>query len=430
MSLHISSRNGGEIQERVSMQRSSDLLAGRYANAQLTVERADGPHLFDAAGTPYVDFILGNLTQLMGHRAVTAEAELRQTIGRFVNVGDQKHALGDELASTILTIARKASLRFTNSGSEAAHLAIRLARARAGRSKIVKFVGHYHGWFNEELASFLPASVSLGIPESTREHTLAVPWNDAAAVLEVFELHGKDIAAVICEPCLAHAGTIPPQPGFLQLLRSITQQYGASLIFDECITGFRIALGGAQDYFGCDADCVIYSKAISNGVPIGVVAGTEEFMAAISDWRVWHASTYDGNPISVSMASLVIRELRQSDALRRIQQVSEALVDGLRNIFEMRREPVLLQTCGGFFSLYFTDQPQILDYAAAMATDYARYRRFAQGMLAHRIIVSEGELGSSQSGRNWIGSWFPSSAHDPKIVQTVLDGATRVAQTL
>jgi len=300
-----------------------------------------------------------------------------------------------------------------------------LARAVTGRPYILKFHGHYHGWFSEEIASFLPATASTGLPPGISQWTIAVDWNDKEAVIAAFDRYRSEIAAVICEPCLAHAGTIPPFDGFLELLRDRTSENGAALIFDECITGFRQSLGGAQDSYGVQADIVTYSKALANGFPIGVVAATERFMQPASQGEVFHASTYDGNPFAVEMAYVLLDRLSDGRALQEVKRNAEYLIDGLKNVMELCGERVLIQSAGPFFGIYFTTKPRISSLAEANATDWKRYQAFVNCLHSEKIIVSEGELWSQEESRRWIGSWFLSAAHVPQVLDEVLDRALR-----
>lgn len=396
------------------------MLSNRFCATPLVIEKAEGAFLTTTSGVQYTDFVLGNLTQLMGHRRVEPVAQLENMLGKMLNVGDNAHDLMAGVAADILSIAKKDKLRFTNSGSEAAHLAIRLARASTGRDKILKFVGHYHGWFNEEIGTFLSVPASQGIPADTLSSVINVDWNDKVAVTRAFEDHGDSIAAVICEPCLAHAGTIPPFDNFLEFLRDISSNYGAFLIFDECITGFRLGLGGAQELYNVQSDLVVYSKAISNGVPFGVVAGTELAMAPADDWRVFHASTYDSNPISLLMVGLVIKELREGAHFDNIQRNVDRLSSGIVDLCSAKSIDLLIQRTTAYFSLYFTSKQRISNYRESMETNYSQYSNFVKKMMEARIIVSEGELQHPLKERNWIGSWFMSSAHTDETINNVL----------
>lgn len=213
-------------------------LANRFCVTPIIVKSGEGACLTTTNNETYIDFVLGNLTQIMGHRKVTPTDKISHLMNKMLNVGDNAHDMMGSVATDILEIAKKDKVRFTNSGSEAAHLAIRLARATNGRSKILKFVGHYHGWFNEEIGTFLNVSASEGIPKGCLTDVINIEWNDKKAVTEAFEKHSNEIAAVICEPCLAHSGTIPSFDYFLQFLRKISKSYGSYLILMSVLQVF------------------------------------------------------------------------------------------------------------------------------------------------------------------------------------------------
>lgn len=396
------------------------LSSNRFVASDIIVNRAKGGVVSTVDNEDYVDFVLGNLTQIMGHRALWPADKVNALMERMINVGDNAHDLIESVSKKILGIAKKDQLRFTNSGSEAAHLAIRVARASTNRNKVLKFVGHYHGWFNEEIGTFLSVPASTGIPESSMENVISVDWNSKEQVQQAFETHGSDIAAIICEPCLAHSGTIPPYEGFLQFLRDISESHGTLLIFDECITGFRLALGGAQELYNVTADLVVYSKAISNGLPFGVLAGTQKSMEPLTSWDVFHASTYDSNPLILLMVSEVIGRLEEGPHYDNLQKNILVLSNGISSICEDNKVEHLIQKTTGFFSLYFTNQERISNYSEAMKTDYSKYKLLTNNLMDRNVIVSEGELSHNVEQRNWIGSWFMSSAHTAEQINSVL----------
>lgn len=407
-----------------------DQLAGRYAASQLTVQRASGAHLEDREGGRFTDFVLGNLTQIFGHGELDCSARVTDALRRYTNVGDQPHIGIHAFARRLLAISRKDSLRFTNSGSEAAHLAIRLARAVTGRPKILRFVGHYHGWFNEEIGSFLRLPSSAGLTSDARHSVIQVNWNNLEEVASAFEHQGSEIAAIICEPILAHAGTIPPCDGFLEQLRSLANTHGCALIFDECITGFRVAMGGAQSLYGIDADLVVYSKALSNGVPLGVVAGTSRFMAAAADWSVFHASSYDCNPLSLAMGEIVLDGLESGSVLQQIDTATTYFSTAMLEILRARGHSAICQSVPGFFQIFFTERARITSYDEAMASDWRKNKRLVELLLAERIVASCGDLRNDDGALSWLGSWFVSARHDKDTLDTVLDAVDRVAKKI
>lgn len=412
------------------MKKVNHIISGRYEGMDLLINKAEEEKLYDTKGGEYIDYVLGNLTQIFGHRGIEIKDVICNMADTYHNVGDNPNVHAVNLAEKILHISKLDMLRFTNSGSEGVHLALRVARAYTGKKKILKFVGHYHGWFDEPIAAFLDAEVTEGICKEAKDNIIKVQWNDKQAVKSVFEKYGKDIAAVILEPVLAHSGTIPPFDKFLDFLREITTENNAVLIFDECVTGFRIALGGAQELYNISADLVVYSKALSGGVPIGVLVGKEEIMKCLEDGRVYQASTYDGNPLSVAIATKVIKKIEEEKVNDIIVMNGNRLMDGMKNVFEIFNQKVLFQGVGAFYQFYFTDKDRITSYNEAMETDWMKFQRFIRGMKTRNIIMSEGELWSSNPNRNWIGSVFVSMSHNDEVIQKTLDAATSILKEM
>ncbi|RWM21656.1 aminotransferase class III-fold pyridoxal phosphate-dependent enzyme [Mesorhizobium sp.] len=408
----------------------NERLSGRYGHTDIVVANAAGATIEAVGRGSYVDYILGNLTQLRGFRSIASLCEKLADISTPSNVGDNPHEIQNQLAGKLLAIARKECLRFTNSGSEAVHLAIRVARAHTGRKKILRFFGHYHGWYSEEIFGFLPAKYSDGLAEEAAANTLSIEWNDLDALKDAFERHGDQIACVICEPVLAHSGTIPAKEGFLEAMVALAKQHGSLSIFDECVTGFRVGLHGAQGLYGVYADMVVYSKAISGGVPFGVLLGKAKHFAPLSEGRVFHASTYDGNILSALACLEVLSELEQGETYRLIEHAQDKLVDGIRTIVLRSGLPCHVQSVPGFFQVYFTAANDVDSYSAAMATDYQLYRRFVAGMRANHVLISEGDLSHADPRQNWLGSWFLSSAHDDKAIGKTLDACEKSLREL
>lgn len=412
------------------MENINYVLAGRHEGMDLLIKKAENEKIYDVKKGEYIDYVLGNLTQIFGHRGIDMEDVIREVAGTYYNVGDNPNIHGVELAKKILEISNMDMMRFTNSGSEAVHLALRVARAHTGRNKVLKFVGHYHGWFDEPISTFLGAKVTEGVCPEITDNIIMVQWNDKQAVSEAFEKYGDYIAAVILEPVLAHSGTIPPFQGFLDFLREITTQNKAVLIFDECVTGFRIALGGAQEFYYVQADLVIYSKAISGGIPIGVLAGKEMVMKCLQEGRVYQASTYDSNPLSAAVALKIINTLQSQSINNSINAIGNKLMDGMKNVFEINGHKALFQGVGAFYQFYFTQRDQITSYSEAMQTDWKKFQRFICGMRKKNICMSEGELWSDNYSRNWIGSVFVSTGHSDESIQKTLNAASAVLKEL
>lgn len=412
------------------MQDVSYILSGRHTGMPLLINSAYEEKITDVKNGEYIDYVLGNLTQILGHRGVPVNEVFKDVADKYYNVGDNPNIHAIKLAEKIIEISKMDMVRFTNSGSEAVHLALRVARAYSGKNKVLKFVSHYHGWFDEPIEAFVQAKVSDGICKEITNNMIAVQWNDKEAVKQAFEAYGDDIAAVILEPVLVHSGTIPPFDDFLVFLRNITKENDVLLIFDECVTGFRIAVGGAQEFYNVSADLVVYSKAISGGIPIGVLAGKENVMNCLKNGQVYQASTYDGNPLSSAIALKIIKIIQERNICGILEKNGNKLMDGMKNVFDMFNQQVLFQGVGAAFQFYFTDKDRITCHADAMTTDWRKFQRFIQEMLKRNIHMSEGELWSSNCKRNWIGSVFVSISHDEEAVRKTLDAAVNTLKDM
>jgi len=399
---------------------TDDVLAGRYLHTDLMVDKAHQSTIFDSDGNEYIDYIMGNLTQLRGYLRFGDAINKSKAEGLPLNVGDNPFELQYQLAKKLLKIAKKKSLRYTNSGSEAIHLAIRVARATTKRSTILKFTGHYHGWLNEEIFSFVPGQYSAGIPANNGNNVIVIEWNNIEQMEHIFNDFGSQLACVLCEPILAHSGTIKANDGFLEKLLSLAKLHGVKTIFDECITGFRVGLTGAQGYYNLYPDIVVYSKALSNGIPFGVVLFDDE-SSCLNNGEVFHASTYDGNLLSVVGCLTTIDGLMDGKVYKAMETSQVMLQTGVLEIAAQYDIPILMQSAPGLFQFYFTELNEICSYEAAMTTDYKLYRRFVLEMKRQRIILSDGDLSNDDCNKNWIGSWFLSSAHCQSDIDRTLE---------
>lgn len=404
---------------------SLDPLSARFELGTPLVERAEGPWLWTTDGRRLVDHLLGNCVQVLGHSNPHVVAALRGQAGQAVNVGDGLHQLTEPLARRILRHADKDALRFVNSGSEGVHLALRVARAHTRRPKVVKFSGHYHGWLTEQIARFVPEPYTTGLPPDAGEALITVPWNDAAALRAAFERQGEEVAALICEPILCHAGPIEPLPGFLELARELCDQSGAMLIFDECITGFRVALGGAQERFGVKSDLVVYAKALSGGMPLGVCCGTAAPMAELGEPGVFQAGTFDGNPMSLAAAAAVLDQLEETDALARIATATDRLAAAMARILSERSIPHLIRNVPGTAMFYFTEEAEIADADAAInRTDIGRYARLVDRLREEGVYLVPGDVRENRR-RSWLSQWFLSATHDEEALAASTEALSR-----
>lgn len=406
-----------------------DRFASRFEEDHLTIEKAQGAWLQDTEGRNWLDYLLGNCTQTLGHCHPRIVEAVRSQARLALNVGDHVTEQTHELAETICKISHKDQLRFVNSGSEACHLAIRLSRAATERRLIVKFNGHYHGWFGEEVAKFTPAFPYAAGLHSAKE-IISIPWNDTAAFEMIMEKYGDKVAAVICEPILCHAGVIPPLAGFLELLRRETKQAGAFLIFDECITGFRTALGGAQEYTGVYADLVIYSKALSQGVPFSVCAGTKEAMAPLRLGQAYQGASYDAHPLGVAVASETIKIFREEKTHLQLRLIGEKYQNGLGSVFREMGFDVCIQGIPGAFQFFFTDLKQMTSYEEVFEKSNVQLNKKLVNLLRlFQIQLGRGDIQTKQ-GAGWMGQWFYSTAHGEKELEYTKTALRKALQIL
>ena len=392
----------------------------------LFFERAEGSRLFDVDGNEYVDYMLGMGPVILGHNASgpleAAEAWLRR--GQLF--GGQSLAeveLGQRFGAAVPCAGL---VRFAGSGSEVVQLAFRLARAFTGRSKIVKFEGHYHGWMDSALVSTRPSPEEWGPPDAPSavpgsrgqlatalEEMIVLPWNDLDLLRRTLERRQGEIAAVIMEPILCNTCVILPRPDYLEGARDLCTRLGIVLIFDEVITGFRVALGGAQARLGVTPDLATYAKAIANGFPLAAVAGRRDIMELLTGGVV-HGGTYNAAPFTAAAAAATLDELARDGgaAYRRLEETGEALMAGLRDVARRAGRPLLAQGLGAVFNTSFTDAPAISDHREyTLRTDAARQARFIS------LLVEAGVRLTSR------GTWFLSTAHTPADVERTIQAA-------
>jgi glutamate-1-semialdehyde 2,1-aminomutase len=318
-------------------------------------------------------------------------------------------------------------LRFTSTGTETAQTAVRLARAFTGRSRIILFEGHYHGSSDatyhryhaspEDLDRARSGVVSgtAGMGGAPRD-AIVIPFNDTDALMRVMNQHDGDIAAIMLEPVMGNAGVIPPDPGYLEFVREAASSGGAVLIFDEVITGFRIARGGAQERFGVAADITMLSKALSGGVPLGAVGGRAEIMQLMVDGTVFHGGVYSGNPMSLAAALAAQRAFEEDgEAIyRRLEASSAYLADGLRRIFADAGIPCLVQRVGGMLSCWILREvggaPRNYRDVARIA-DHDRFIRFQHAAQRHGVYFHP----------NQYEPWYVATVHTPEIIDSVLE---------
>lgn len=365
----------------------------------LFIERAKGAYIYDADGNKYIDYVLSWGPMILGHadkrviRAVTAAAKKGTSFGAPTK---REVELARLITGAYPSIER---VRLTSSGTEAAMSAVRLARGFTGKEKIIKFEGCYHGHFDGLLvkagsgaATFGVAS-SAGVNKSFARDTIALPFNDIVTFEEAVRKEKANLACVIVEPVPANMGVVLPKPGFLEGLRKITQENNILLIFDEVITGFRVALGGAQEIFGIKPDLTILGKIIGGGFPVGAFGGRREIMDYLSpDGPVYQAGTLSGNPVAVEAGINTIKILLKDKVYGKLEASSANLEAGFKEIIAHRGHKITLNRFGSMFTLFFTGKKQVVDYKDACGCDLGRFSRFFRRMLAQKIYFAPSQF--------------------------------------
>ncbi len=381
------------------------------------IERGEGAYLWDADGNRYIDYFGSWGPMILGHAFPPVVEAIQQAAARSASFGASTAAEGDLAELVQFAYPSIEKMRFVSSGTEATMSAIRLARAFTGRKYIVKFEGCYHGHADGLLvkagsgvATFgIPGSA--GVPEEAAHFTLALPFNDVPAVETAFEKHRDHIACIIVEPIVGNAGCIPPAPGYLEALRALTKKRGSLLIFDEVMTGFRVALGGAQELYGIRPDLTTLGKILGGGLPVGAFGGPAHIMDQLAPLGpVYQAGTLSGNPLAMAAGIATVGHLRdhRAEVYPKLEKLSAAVADGVAAAAEVE-VPLTTNRVGAMFTWFFTPDP-VTDYAGAARSSIDRFAAF------HRAMLSAGVwLPPSQFEAAFLGT-----AHtDADIAQTV-----------
>jgi glutamate-1-semialdehyde 2,1-aminomutase len=420
--------------------RSKKVLAGGVSSEfrkynhphALFYTHGKGSRVYDVDGNEYLDFTLSQGPLILGH----SHPHVLKSVQEYSESGQLfagQHIREIELAEKINNIVPSAELmRFCLDGSEAVHTAFRIARAKTGKQKFLRFEGHYHGWLDnvcwgisaksaEALGSREEPNVypwTEGLPTGSKDEFIILPWNDVDLLKEVLKNHHHELAAVITEPVMCNNGCIEAEEGFLKMLRELCTGYGIALIFDEVITGFRLAIGGAQSFYKISPDLTIFAKAIANGYPLSVIAGKREWMELIEEARVIHAGTMNSSNATIAAALATIEVLEEENPYDRLFNYGKRLMDGLRDAANEANQNLLVQGPGPMFHVGFTDAKKVKDYRETFIYDKPKLSRFISNMHDYGVRII---------GR---GLWYISTAHSKDDIDLAIEKARNVLKII
>ena len=384
------------------------------------LERGLGSHVWDVDGREYIDLICSWGPLILGHCNEAVERAVQEAVRKGLSFGAPT-AIEVEMAELVCRMTGVEMVRMVNSGTEAVMSALRLARGATGRSKIIKFAGCYHGHSDSMLVKAGSGALtggapdSAGVPAEIAGDTLTAAYNDLQSVRSLFEANPGKVAAVIVEPVAANMGVVPPEPGFLEGLRALCDEFDSLLIFDEVITGFRLAPGGAQSYYGVRADLVTYGKIIGGGMPVGAYGGSRKLMELVAPLGpVYQAGTLSGNPVAMAAGLTQLKILSSTPEIyteleRRGAMLQEGLRDALSGI------PAQVNRVGSILTVFFTDQP-VTGYAQAKSSDLEQFKRWYQGLLQRGVYAAPSQF----------EAMFLSAAHTDAEIEQIIQAAREI----
>jgi len=383
------------------------------------VERAAGSRIFDVDGREYIDYVMSWGPLILGHANARVVAAIERAAQNGTSFGAPTRGeveLAEVISAAMPSMQR---VRFTSSGTEACMSALRLARAFTAKSKIVKCAGCYHGHADSVLVSAGSGALTFGVPDSPgvvaahAADTIVVPYNDPDALGAAFERFGEQIACFIVEPIAGNMGVVPPRPGYLEKARELTAAHGALLIFDEVISGFRVAYGGAQALLKITPDLTCLGKIIGGGLPVGAFGGREDVMRRLApEGEVYQAGTLSGNPLAMAAGLAQLGALQSPGTYERLEALGAQLEHGLGSTIKASGKNVRMTRVGSMWTLFFTSDP-VIDLASAKRSDTAAFALFFHGMLDRGVSIPPAQF---EAG-------FVSTAHSPSDVRRTIDAA-------
>lgn len=391
------------------------------------IKKAQGAYVYDADGKEYIDYVGSWGPMILGHNHDTIRNAVIEAAQYGLSFGapTEKETMLAELVRCLMPSMEM--IRMVNSGTEATMSAIRLARGFTGRDKVIKFDGCYHGHADSLLVKAGSGALTLGepsspgVPEDFAKQTLTCTYNDIASLEQMFSTYPHEVACVIVEPVAGNMNCILPKPGFLEAIRVLCDRYGALLIFDEVMTGFRVALGGAQAYYSIKPDITTLGKIIGGGMPVGAFGGRRDVMEYLSPvGPVYQAGTLSGNPIAMAAGYACLSEINRPEHALQLAKATERLAHGMKNLAEKYHIPLVVNYVGAMFGFFFTDQKEVNCLDDVQRCDMERFKKFFHVMLDHGIYFAPSAFEAS----------FMSLAHDDQIIEKTLNIIDGVFSTL
>lgn len=391
------------------------------------ITKADGPYMWDADGKRYIDYVLSWGPMVLGHNNDKIREAVIEAAASGLSFGAPTEAeilMAEKINQLVPSMEM---VRMVNSGTEATMSAIRIARGYTNRNKIVKFEGCYHGHADALLVKAGSGALTMGVPSSpgvpdeVAKHTITVDFNNIDSVKEVFAQEGDDIACIIVEPVAGNMNCIPPVPGFLEGLRELCDEHGSILIFDEVMTGFRVAQGGAQQRYQVTPDMTCLGKVIGGGMPVGAFGGKKEIITYVAPTGpVYQAGTLSGNPVAMAAGLATLEQLEDATLYDSIFENTQKLAEGMQQLADKHGIALTTNVAGSMFGLFFTDVDKVTNYQQATNCDTERFKRFYHGMLEQGVYLAPA---SYEAG-------FVSKLHDETVIEATLAAADKVFASL